>query len=140
MGKQAVEGTIGNMAFYKSKNGYMARMKTGVSDHRILNDPVNARTRENMAEFSRAGKAGKQLRIALAGSIQQVKDSGMTARLTREMMKVLKADVTSTRGQRNVIDGEAELLQGFEFNAASPLATTLFAPATAPVQWPGNGG
>jgi hypothetical protein len=32
------------------------------------------------------------------------------------MMKVIKADATSTRGLRNVIDGEAELLQGFDFN------------------------
>ena len=52
----------------------------------------------------------------------------MVGRLTREMVKVIQADLVSTRGQRNVIDGEAELLQGFEFNISGKLSTTLVAP------------
>lgn len=44
------------------------------------------------------------------------------------MVKVIQADETNTRGQRNVIDGEAELLQGFDFNINGKLGTTLFAP------------
>lgn len=32
------------------------------------------------------------------------------------------------RGLRNVIDGEAELLAGFEFNIRGKLGTSLFAP------------
>src|SRR5690606_17093726 len=32
------------------------------------------------------------------------------------------------RGLRNVIDGEAELLSGFEFNIRGKLSTTLYAP------------
>ena len=32
------------------------------------------------------------------------------------MVKVIQADTVSERGLRNVIDGEAELLFGFEFN------------------------
>lgn len=34
----------------------------------------------------------------------------------------------SIRGLRNVIDGEAELLAGFEFNIRGKLGTSLFAP------------
>ena len=49
------------------------------------------------------------------------------------MIRVLKADTTNVRGQRNVIDGEAELLEGFDFNVNSPLTTTLFAPYTATI-------
>lgn len=44
------------------------------------------------------------------------------------MIKVIQADMTSARGLRNVIDGEAELLSGFEFNIRGKLGTTLFAP------------
>jgi hypothetical protein len=49
------------------------------------------------------------------------------------MMKVIKADTTSTRGQRNVIDGETEMLQGFDFNVNAKLSTTLYAPYTSAI-------
>jgi hypothetical protein len=38
------------------------------------------------------------------------------------MVKVIQADATNSRGQRNVIDGEAEMLEGFEFNKNGRLA------------------
>ena len=43
------------------------------------------------------------------------------------MMAVVKADATSTRGKRNVLDGEMTLLKGFDFNISGKLSTTLFA-------------
>ena len=56
-----VDGTIGGITFYKSKDGYLAREKGGIPAERIANDPAFQRTRENGAEFGRAGKAGKVL-------------------------------------------------------------------------------
>jgi hypothetical protein len=126
-----LKGTVGDITFYKSKDGYLAREKGGVDASRIANDPNFQRTRENGEEFGTAGKAGKMLRTSMRALIQNVADSRMVGRLTQEMVKVLQADVTSVRGKRNVIDGEAELLQGFEFNIGSKLGTTLFAPFTA---------
>lgn len=78
-------------------------------------------------------KAGKVLRKALRSLLQNASDPRVTSRLTKEMMKVIQADTTSTRGQRNVIDGEAELLQGFDCNIDGKLSTTLFAAFTATV-------
>lgn len=52
----------------------------------------------------------------------------MVSRLTQRMVKVIQADLISVRGLRNVIDGEAELLFGFEFNIRGKLGTSLFAP------------
>jgi len=123
-----LKGTLGNITFYKSKDGFMAREKGGLDATRIANDPAFQRTRENGAEFGRAGKAGKYLRTALRSLLQNVSDSRMIARLTKEMMRVIKADEINPRGFRNVIDGEAEFLKGFEFNVNSKLGTTLFAP------------
>jgi hypothetical protein len=123
-----VEGTIGDVTFFKSGDGYLVRLKGGVSGDRIANDPAFARTRENGAEFGRAGKAGKLLRTSLRGLLQNASDRLLTSRLVTEMMKVIKADATSVRGMRNVIDGEVELLQGFEFNVVGKLSTTLYAP------------
>jgi len=125
-----LRGTIGNITFYKSKDGFMAKEKGSLDAARIATDPAFQRTRENGAEFGRAGKAGRYLRTALRSLLQNVADSRMIARLVKEMMKVIKADETNPRGFRNVIDGEAEFLKGFDFNANSKLNTTLYAPFT----------
>ena len=126
-----LKGTIGDITFYKSKDGYLAREKGGVDASRIANDPNFQRTRENGEEFGTAGKAGKMLRTSMRALLQNVADGRMVGRLTQEMVKVLQADITSVRGKRNVIDGEAELLEGFEFNIGSKLGSTLFAPFTS---------
>lgn len=128
-----LQGTIGNITFYKSKDGFMAREKGGIDANRIANDPAFQRTRENGAEFGRAGKAGKVLRTALRSLLQNTADSRMIARLTKVMMKVIQADAVNERGMRNVVDGEVSALEGFEFNANSKLGTTLFAGFTATI-------
>jgi len=126
-------GTIGDITFYKSQDGYLAKEKGGVDASRIASDPTFQRTRENNAEFGHAGTAGKVLRTALRSLLQNVSDGRMISRLTKVMMKVLQADATSTRGQRNVIDGEAMLLEGFDFNIKGKLDTCLFAPYTVTI-------
>lgn len=128
-----LKGTIGNVTFYKSKDGFLAREKGSLDGKRIATDPAFQRTRENGAEFGRAGAAGKVLRAALRSLHQYAADSRMVARLTKEMMKVIQADAINPRGARNVIDGEAELLEGFEFNADSKLSTSLYAPFTSAI-------
>ncbi len=123
-----IKGTIGDVTFYKSGDGYLVREKGGIDANRIASDPAFQRTRENGSEFGRAGKAGKALRTALRPLLLNSADHRMVSRLTQSMMKVIQADATSPRGLRNVIDGEAELLLGFEFNIRGKLGTTLFAP------------
>lgn len=125
-----LDGTIGGITFYKSQDGYLAREKGGVSAEKIANDPNFQRTRENGEEFGRAGKAGKLLRNSIRAMLQNASDSRMVSRLTAEMVKVIQEDITNNRGLRNVIDGEAELLEGFEFNRNGKLGTTLYAPFT----------
>ncbi len=120
-----LDGTIGGITFYKSQDGYLAREKGGVSAEKIATDPAFQRTRENGEEFGRAGKAGKLLRNAIRAMLQNASDSRMVSRLTQKMVEVVQADATNPRGQRNVIDGEAELLQGFEFNISGKLGTTI---------------
>ncbi len=128
-----LDGTIGGITFYKSQDGYLAREKGGVSGERIATDPNFQRTRENGEEFGRAGKAGKLLRTAIRAMLQNSADSRMVSRLTQKMVEVIQADETNPRGQRNVIDGEAELLEGFEFNINGKLGTTLYAPYTTTI-------
>jgi hypothetical protein len=128
-----LKGTIGDITFYKTQDGHLAREKGGIDASRIKNDPAFQRTRENGSEFGRAGTAGKILRTALRALLLNSADGRMVSRLTQEMVKVIQADVTSDRGLRNVIDGEAELLAGFEFNIRGKLGTSLFAPFVASI-------
>jgi hypothetical protein len=123
-----LKGTIGDITFYKTQDGHLAREKGGIDASRIASDPAFQRTRENGSEFGRAGKAGKLLRTALRPLLLNSADSRMVSRLTQAMVKVIQADTVSDRGLRNVIDGEAELLFGFEFNIRGKLGTSLYAP------------
>jgi hypothetical protein len=122
-----IEGTVGNITFYKSADGYLVREKGGVPGDRIAGDPRFQRTRENMAEFGRAGRAGKQLRTALRPIMPGLSDRKMVSRLTQTFMAVIKSDPINPRGQRLPEQGNLGLLVGFDFNVASGLDTTLFA-------------
>ena len=128
-----LKGTIGDITFYKTQDGHLAREKGGIDASRIASDPAFQRTRENGSEFGRAGKAGKILRTALRALLLNSADGRMVSRLTQSMIKVLQADLVSIRGLRNIIDGEAELLTGFEFNIRGKLGTSLFAPFAATI-------
>ena len=126
-----LKDTIGDITFYKTQDGHLAREKGGIDASRIASDPAFQRTRENGSEFGRAGKAGKLLRTAFRPLLLNSADGRMVSRLTQRMVKVIQADLISVRGLRNVIDGEAELLFGFEFNIRGKLGTSLFAPFVA---------
>ena len=128
-----LKGTIGDITFYKTQDGHLAREKGGIDASRIASDPAFQRTRENGSEFGRAGKAGKLLRTAFRPLLLNSADGRMVSRLTQRMVKVIQADLISDRGLRNVIDGEAELLFGFEFNIRGKLGTSLFAPFVATI-------
>ena len=128
-----LKGTIGDITFYKTQDGHLAREKGGIDASRIASDPAFQRTRENGSEFGRAGKAGKLLRTALRPLLINSADGRMVSRLTQAMVKVIQADLVSDRGLRNVIDGEAELLFGFEFNIRGKLGTSLYAPFVATI-------
>lgn len=123
-------GTVGDITFYKAKEGFLAREKGGVDKSRIMNDPNFQRTRENGEEFGRAGASGKMLRTAFRAVLLNSADSRMVGRLTRDMVKVIQADMVSERGKRNVINGDLALLKGFDFNINGKLSTTIYAPYT----------
>src|SRR5690606_14694833 len=105
-------GTLGDISFYKSFYGFLARAKTGVDRQTILRDPRFRRTRENASEFGRAAKAGKLLRDAIRPLLKNAKDSMTVQRLTQKMVKVLQADPANKRGKRTVTQGELGLQIG----------------------------
>jgi hypothetical protein len=120
-----LEGRVGDLSFYKSGGQYLAREKGGVDGERIKKDPAYARTRENGAEFGRAGKAGKELRNALNEVLTRAADKKISNRMAAIILKAIQADTTNRRGERTVQDGDLTLLKGFEFNEAAPLESIL---------------
>lgn len=126
-------GKIGDLSFYKSKDGYLAREKGGVDGERIKNDPAFVRTRENGKEFGLAARAGKLLRDAFRPFMMKAADRRVASRITRLMTSLRKLDTTSPRGDRNVgvaIQNQAakDLLKGFNFNIRAMLNAILFRP------------
>ncbi|TDK43335.1 hypothetical protein [Algoriphagus formosus] len=121
-----LEGRIGRLSFYKTKDGYLAREKGGVSRNRILNDPRFARTRENIREFTDNAKSSKLFRDALRPVISQIGDRRLTQRITQSMMQVLKSDELNVRGDRTVKDGDWQLMKDMELNSGSSLSSVLF--------------
>lgn len=123
-----LEGTIGDVSFYKTSDGYLAREKGGVDADRIKNDPAFQRTRENGSEFGKAGRAGRVLRTAFRLLLQNAADKKVTSRLTKDMIRVIQSDAVNERGKRTVTAGIQGLLSGFDFNINSKLSATLFTP------------
>ncbi len=124
-GLHKILGTIGDATYSKTQDGYQVKAKSAISKAKFASADSMIRTRENAAEFGRAGQAGKTLRLAIRSIMKYAKDNRVTSRLTGEMLKVIKADAVSTRGMRNVMDGETEMLQGFEFNKNATLSQTF---------------
>ncbi len=129
MAKQAsiitLKGRVGRLSFYKTKDGYLAREKGGVEKSRIMNDPRYARTRENMREFTDNANSTKLVKDALRPVISKVSDQRLGLRLNQQMMKVLKSDEVSVRGERKVKNGNWDLLGGIELNIRASLTRTL---------------
>ena len=125
VGLVLLEGSIGELCFYKSQGVYRVRRKGGISGKKIKSDPRFELTRQNMAEFATAVKAAYLLKNVVR-SIMRCNDKGASRRLTSCMSKVIKADVVNKRGERTVKWGRPELLQGFEFNQDTSLANAFF--------------
>lgn len=127
-----IHGTLDELTFYKTQDGYLVRTKGGVSGERIANDPAFIRTRENGAEFGSAASAGKLLRNTVRPLMLNASDNRVTSRLTQVMTLIKNYDLTSPRGERSVADGiqdpaAKQLLKGFDFNSRAILGTVLHA-------------
>jgi len=122
------KGTMGNLTFYKSGDGFYVKSKPVITGDRIKSDPRFARTRENMSEFATAGKAALLVRRAFLNASVKIEDGRVNNRLVKLMSTLLRRDQTSLRGQRHVVNGEATALLGFQFNRLASLETSLRVP------------
>ena len=126
-----LKGKIGDISFYKTQDGHLAREKGGVDAERIANDAAFVRTRENGAEFGSSASSGKVLRTALFAMMQTASDNRVVSRLTKVMTDIKNLDATSARGLRNVgvaiaLPAAKALLKNFNFNKRAILSSILY--------------
>ena len=115
-----LKGTIGDISFYKTGDGHLAREKGGIDASRIANAPAFQRTRENGSEFGAAGKGGKLLRNAIRILLQNAKDKRVVSRLTTDLLKIVKTDATNNHGLRTNEGGDMNLLNLYLINLTKP--------------------
>ena len=125
-----MKGRVGNVSFYKTKDGFGARTASGVDGEKIRNHPKYQRTRENMVEFQQAMKAVKTFRKAFADDIKVIADGSLTTRLSSLMSKLVRQDAVNVRGARVVQPVTTGALQGFEFNKEASLSSAMKIPFT----------
>lgn len=128
-----MKGTIGDLSFYKTRDGYFVRRKTCIPGARVKRDPAFARTRQNAAEFGRAARAGKLLRTAFEPLMEYASDSRVTSRLAGALVKVIRADITHPAGQRTIMARHTTLLENFSFNRHGSLHKTFRANYSAAI-------
>lgn len=128
-----IRGTVGNLTFYRSQDGFIVKEKSSLDGHRIATDPAFARTRENAQEFKASVTAGKMLRRSIHTLMTSASDNRVVSRLTQRMSLIKNLDTTSARGSRNVPVSIATAiskaqLNGFNFNKEALLDTVLKQP------------
>ena len=129
-----LKGKIGDLSFYKTKDGHLAREKGGVDGDRIKNDPAFIRTRENGAEFGSSASSGKLLRDTIRPLMMRASHGRVTSTMTTPLTTLKNEDTTSARGQRNVATAltdnptSIQYLNGFNFNNRSILGSVLYKP------------
>ena len=122
-------GYTGQPIIHQLKTKTMAKKTTstgGASADRIKTDPAFERTRENMAEFGRAGKAAKLLRTIFRDVTINAKDRITQARLAKVTSRIVTTDPVNERGKRTVSNGDLLQLQNFHFNARAGISDSLF--------------
>ena len=138
-GVVGVKGTIGDITFYKSKDGDLARKKTSLDRDQVMNDPAFKGSRKAMSEFGRASSASKLLRKAFSEHTEAAKDHSTHYRCNTAMATVLRLDTTSAKGKRKVHLGNVRHLAGFQWNSLSHLNNILRVQEQVTMN-PGTGG
>lgn len=89
--------------------------------------------RANNNEFGRAGKAGQLIRMAFSSFLAAIYDPSLAVRLSTELLRILKTDGISDRGQRSLDRAALHELTGFECNKKTGFGRITGIPVTSSV-------
>src|SRR5688572_12677791 len=128
-----VKGVLDNTSFYPHKNGKcIIRKRRRFNPDKFWYDPKFERCRENVSDFRIASKAASQIKKVFATYKEFYSDSNYYNRLVG-LLRLMAETVTDPRGQRDGLEGNVHLLEGFSFNKDRSLAQALNANCTTSI-------
>ena len=122
-----IEGTLGDLIFYKTIHGHLVRRKGSLDKQRVMSDPAFERSRAAGSEFGRAGAASGLIRRAVKQYCPYAGDGQTHSRLSKLLGSIIRADSTHPAGERQVIAENIGPLKGFEWIQDHPLSRSFWA-------------
>ncbi|SIT15394.1 hypothetical protein [Belliella pelovolcani] len=118
-GSLTLEGTMGNVIFYKRNGKFYSRSKGSPSRKKLKHGKEFENSRRVSSEFGHASKFAAKLSRSCVGLLNPGRHDGLHGRLTSSMHKVVQSDPVSEYGHRRLRFGNLELMKGFDFEATS---------------------
>ena len=122
-----IEGTLGDLIFYKTIHGHLVRRKGSLDKKRVMNDPAFERSRAAGSEFGRAGAASGLIRRAVREHCPYAGDGQTHARLSKLMGAIIREDNQHPVGERQVTAANISPLKTFEWITDHPLSRSFWA-------------
>ncbi len=122
-----IEGTLGDLVFYKTIHGHLVRRKGSLDKSRVASDPAFEGSRAASSEFGRAAAASGLIRNAIKKFCPYAGDGQTHARLSKVFGNIIREDKTHPAGQRQVTAGNIAPLKSFEWVINHPLNRSFWA-------------
>ena len=123
-----LEGKIGDISFYISKYGPLARTIGAVSKERFHNDPKLARRKAAALDFGYVSSLGKLLRVGVASCCPLAEQGTTNQRLNAVLRAALKEDTDHPMGEKRITERNASALKGFNWRDEAPEDARLSVP------------
>lgn len=123
-------GSLGGFSAYRMRGSdkIILRKKGGPSRKQVLTGKNFVRLRENMKEFSGAGKLAGALRLSLV-HVKHLAGHNITATLTKVCNMIQQLDPVGDRGQRSIfLSRHRFMLAGFRLNEKQPFQSIVTGP------------
>ncbi len=124
-GEIKLQGKIGDLLFYKSAYGFLARKIGEVSEMERKTGENYARPRENNSELGYSSRIGKLIRQGVSNSCALAETGTTHHRLNAVIRKALLADTEGERGKRRLMQDNVARLNGFGWKEGLPLYNVL---------------
>lgn len=122
-----IEGTLGDLIFYKTIHGHLVRRKGNLNKERVMSDPAFERSRAAGSEFGRAGAASALIRKEVRIHCPYAGDGQTHARLSKLFGTVIRNDQEHPAGDRQVTAAQIAPLKQFEWVLDHPLSRSFWA-------------
>lgn len=113
-----LSGTLRDLVFYTSKNKDLVRQKGKPYE-------LSENSKKAGKDFGEATKNAAYIRKAFDKGVKSFGDDELINRLNKLMIEVFKTIPKTQQGNKNLIEGNLNLLNGFQFNRHSDLTKLL---------------